>query len=75
MRSKATSWPAVSTTATAIGRFCLRASAMPAASALRACSFVTFGPYCGTCARTDPASTHSSAPSMSVNVMFFIGVS
>jgi len=37
-RSKATSWPAVSTTATAIGRFCLRASAIAPASALRAWS-------------------------------------
>ena len=37
-RSKATSSPAVSTTATAIGRFCLRASAMAAITALRTCS-------------------------------------
>ena len=48
MRSKATSWPALSTMATAIGRLCRRASAKAAASTLRAWSNVTLGPYCGT---------------------------
>src|SRR5688572_33116759 len=54
--------PALSTTAIATGQPFFFASASAAATALRACSSVTFGPYCGTWANAIVDASSNEAP-------------
>src|SRR6185369_2887795 len=73
--SKATSIPAVSTTAIATGQLFLRASAPPAAIALRACSSVTLVPYWGTWANATAAVNAAMPPPRAAHWAIFMSSS